>query len=519
MSGGQVGALLALRWRMVRSPVARIGLLLVLLTAVGLLLAAAVGGAGVPLGRVTGDDIAAGDFIGGAVDRTEEVRVLLPSALLAFLLLAIVAPIAAGGGYELIPESHLVAYPIRVATLVRGSLLLTPLNVAWYVQVVVLGLATSYAVRGPGGPTIPLLVVAAFLLAATAVGQVIGWVLVGVRRTRRGRLATWAAVGLLGAAAVWTVATDRVQAALDAAPTRSVLTAAERGAALDTGGWAPVVAVLLVATALAYLGAVRAADWALRRPGDLGSDGPLSRPVDRRAEAPSVYRALVRADRASVWRSPPLRRGVLVLAVLPVAAAVVAGLPWSSIALLPPLIASGSALLFGVNALSLDGSGALWVASLPHDPAEVLRAKARVVAEVVLGGVGIVLLGSALRATTPLSGQAALAVLGSAVACSALVIATCLRLSVTRPHRAELRSPRDTPAPPGTMALYSVRLAAVTTLVGLVFSVSTVARSAWLPIVTTAVCLAWAAWSWSRTRRIWADPVRRAHVVATVAAG
>jgi hypothetical protein len=214
-----------------------------------------------------------------------------------------------------------------------------------------------------------------------------------------------------------------------------------------------------------------------------------------------------------------LRRGILVLAVLPVAAAVVAGLPWSSIALLPPLIASGSALLFGVNALSLDGSGALWVAGLPHDPADVLRAKARVVAEVVGGGVALVLVGSAVRASSPLDAQVAISVLGSALACTALVVATCLRLSVTRPHRAELRSPRDTPAPPGTMALYSIRLAAVTTLVGLVFSVSTVARTPALPLLTTALCLAWAAWSWSRTRRLWADPVRRAHVVATVAAG
>jgi hypothetical protein len=366
---------------------------------------------------------------------------------------------------------------------------------------------------------VPLLVVACFLLAATAVGQVLGWALVGVRRTRPGRVATWSALGLLGALASWVVLTDRAEQALDAAPTRHVLAAAERGAALDTGGWLPVVLVLLAATGLAYLAAVGVAGWALRRPGDLGTDGPFSRPVARRPDPGSVYRLLVRTDRASVWRSPPLRRGILVLAVLPVAAAVVAGLPWSSIALLPPLIASGSALLFGVNALSLDGSGALWVAGLPHDPADVLRAKARVVAEVVGGGVALVLVGSAVRASSPLDAQVAISVLGSALACTALVVATCLRLSVTRPHRAELRSPRDTPAPPGTMALYSIRLAAVTTLVGLVFSVSTVARTPALPLLTTALCLAWAAWSWSRTRRLWADPVRRAHVVATVAAG
>ena len=37
-------------------------------------------------------------------------------------------PVAAGGGYEIIPEAELVAYPIRVSTLVRGSLVLLTLG-------------------------------------------------------------------------------------------------------------------------------------------------------------------------------------------------------------------------------------------------------------------------------------------------------------------------------------------------------------------------------------------------------
>ena len=43
----------------------------------------------------------------------------------------------------------------------------------------------------------------------------------------------------------------------------------------------------------------------------------------------TVLGILVRADRASVWRSVPMRRGVLVLAVGPGLVALFGNLPWS----------------------------------------------------------------------------------------------------------------------------------------------------------------------------------------------
>ncbi len=517
---GQTRALLALRWRMIRSPAVRLGLVGLALVTLAILVSGVLGGATVPLGATTTADLGAGDVFGAApVDRTGEIAALLPSAMLAFIVLCIVAPVAAGGGYEIVPESQLVAYPIRVATLVRASLVLSPLNIAWYIQVLVLSVATAYAVRGPGGPALPILVLLVFLAACTTLGQALGWVLVGVRRTRPGRLSTWAlAAGLLGVGA-WVVLTDRGAGLLDQAPTRRILFAQIGAAALDTGRWAPLTLTLAAVAVLGYLASVGLAGWALRRPGDLGVDGPLARPVRRRDAATTEYRELLRVDRASVWRSPPLRRGLLVLALLPVAAAVVASLPWSSIALLPPLVSSGAALLFGVNALSLDGSGAIWVATLPHDPMLVLRAKARVVLEVVGGAVLLVLVAAGVRASSAPDALDLLCAVGASLSCLALVVAMCLRLSVTRPHRAELRGARDTPAPPGTMAVYSVRLAGATTLLGLVFSVATFGSSAVVPVLLTLGVLAWSAASWSRTRRIWADPARRARVVATVASG
>ena len=77
------------------------------------------------------------------------------------------------------------------------------------------------------------------------------------------------------------------------------------------------------------------------------------------------FAALVRIDRASVWRSVPLRRGLVVLACSPGLVALAGDLDWDTLTILPGLVASGGALLFGVNAWCLDGRGALWRESLP----------------------------------------------------------------------------------------------------------------------------------------------------------
>lgn len=518
---GQVGALLALRWRMMRARPLRVAIAVAAVVALVLVVLVVIAGASVPLGKVTGAAPGVDDMLSGGApaDRTGEIAALLPSAMLAFALLCLIAPVAAGGGYEIIPEAELVAYPIKVSTLVRGSLVLAPLNIAWYLQVLILSAASAYAVRGPGGPALPVFVLLAFLAACTSVGQALGWALVGVRRTKHGRRGTWLLLAAGVAVGGWVILTDRGAGLLDASPTKKILAAQLRAAQADVGGFIPVTVLLLATTLVGYLLAVRVASWALRRPGDLGSDGPLARPVARRDDPSSARRALLAIDRASVWRSPPLRRGLLVLAVLPLGAAAIASLPWSSIALLPPLVASGAALLFGVNALSLDGTGALWIATLPHDPELVLRSKARVVLEVVSGAVLLVLVGASIRASDEPDLTDLVCVIGAAVSCVALVVATCLRLSVTRPHRAELRGARDTPAPPGTMALYSARLAGVTTTVGLVYSVATFGASWQFPALLTTGLVLWALRSWEGTRRRWTDPATRARVVATVASG
>ena len=133
--------------------------------------------------------------------------------------------------------------------------------------------------------------------------------------------------------------------------------------------------------------------------------------------------------------------------------------------------------------------------------------------------VGTSIVAGAARATAPPTAAEALAVITSAVACTALVVATCLSLSVRRPHRADLRGPRDTPAPPGAMAAYSLRLAAVTTLVASVLGSAGSSGLWWLPVLLAVPPVALAGRSLAASLREWDDPRVRARVVATVASG
>ena len=87
---------------------------------------------------------------------------------------------------------------------------------------------------------------------------------------------------------------------------------------------------------------------------------------------------LRRLDRGSVWRSVGMRRGLIVLGVGPGLVALVAGLPWSTVIVLPGLVASGAALLFAVNAWCLDGRGMIWRETLPVTAADVFDARALV---------------------------------------------------------------------------------------------------------------------------------------------
>jgi hypothetical protein len=492
----QLRALAWLRWQMVRSPGARFALCLapvLLIWLVQLVVASAA--------TLTQPALVA------ALE-------LAPAAFLGFGVLAVVAPLTAGGGNEIVPADQLVAYPVRPRTQFLGGLLLAPANLVWVVQLLVLAAETAYLTlhghRLAGGLT-----TAAFVVCLTVLGQALAWTVVGLRQTRRGsRVVAALATGVVGAV-VAVVRADLGHQVLTASPTHLVVRAIEVGPGEQ---WFLTTAVLVLATAAGIVAGAKACGWALSRPADATRAG-AGTSVRRRPARRSALAELVAIDRASVWRASALRRGALVLAVLPGLAAVGAAVPWESLVVLPGLVAAGSGLLFGVNAFCLDGSGATWLASLPHDPRLLLRAKLRVLTETVAAAVVIAAVTGSLRSPGRPTASQLTAIASSGVACGALVVATCIALSVRRPHRADLRGPRDAVAPPGALALASARLALPAALVGLALEGASQSRTWWVPPLVAApivlIALLWLARSIAR----YGDPHVRSRVVQTVSAG
>jgi len=305
---------------------------------------------------------------------------------------------------------------------------------------------------------------------------------------------------------------------LDSAPTLTLILAAIATGGGVWGGWLLTMAGLAAATAAGYVAGARLVAVVQRRPArsqvQVEASEYAARPDPR-----SDLAAALRIDHAGVWRSAPLRRGLVALPVAPALAAAAAGLDWYLVVLLPGLVTSGAALLFGVNAMSLDGTGAIWRASLPGSPRVLFVSRLLVIAEIslitCLGAVAV----AAVRAPGAPTAAEVAAVLAAALTTTAQVVGHCAHWSVHRPYAATLRDARDQPAPPAAMAAYSARLAFVTTGTGLLLSALSRLDQ---PGGVIAAAVAIGALAVRRTVAAldrWDDPAVRSRVVATVAGG
>lgn len=446
--------------------------------------------------------------------RTGDLVAILPTLYLGFLILAVLAAIASGGGREVVPREQAVAFPISTVTEHFGALLLAPLNIAWLIQAWTLLGITSY-VLGPASLVAVLLPVLVWVGFSTAVGQGVGWIFEGIRRGAHGILVA----RLIAAAAVTTVVvlvlTDRLVPLLDRSPTVRVYLAAAYASGDQWVPWAQSTITLALLTAAAILIGLGPARWALHR--TLREELRLeSGHIEPRPNPASDLKAMVRIDRSSIWRAVPLRRGLLVLAFMPGLVAVAGSLQWDMVTILPGLVASGGALLFGVNTWCLDGRGALWRDSLPVSAETAYYAKVIVLFEVLLAAAMFTIVLAALRAGPPNSAEL-FSALAAAVVVSSQVVATSMRWSVERPYAVEMRSARATPAPPVVMAGYSARLALKTTLAGLLFSATALAPDWRIPVLVAVPLICWSAWRLIRTEREWAIPEVRSRVIAVVA--
>ena len=441
-----------------------------------------------------------------------DIFLLMPSAMAGILLLNMLSAVASGGGRELISRDQAGPHPVSPTTDHLGALLMAPLNISWMVQAWILFGSMAYSF-GTGGLFQAQVVMLLWMCFSTAVGQVVAWAIEALRRGRFGIALTRGLFLAMALVAVAIQLTGNTGAVLDRVPTLIVFEGAVTGWSLR---WAATVVALALGILVAVvLGAVPAHVAAKRMPRDearMETDQHEPRPLSR-----SVLGTLIRFDRASVWRSVPMRRGVMVLAVGPGLVAIFGDLPWSSMTILPGLVASGGALLFGVNAWSLDGRGALWRESLPVTASHVFDARAWVITE-FLAVASFVTLGlGALRAGLPDLVEA------TALSCTLVVVllqvvGASMRWSLLHPFPVDMRSARATPAPPATMVGYSARLAVSTTFTGLFFSACSHAPDWRLSVLVAIPCVLWSGVRFVRTSRRWEDPMLRARVITTTAA-
>jgi hypothetical protein len=448
--------------------------------------------------------------------RAQDIVLLLPTLFLAFTVTTTFACVGAGGGRELLPRDQAVAFPISATTDHLGALVLAPLNIAWMIQAWTLLGFTAYA-AGPHQLWAVQTVVVAWLLAGTALAQGLAWCVEWTRRGRHGVLVVRAAIGLLALAAAVLVATHRTISVLDHSPTTHVVIWAFNGQAGEWRSYLTGGLVLCVLFTVA-VGCGAHVNGAVSRRQPREELKEASRSVTPRPNPASDFAALVRTDRGSVWRSVPLRRGFVVLALLPGLVAAAGRLDWAMLPILPGLVAAGGALLFGVNAWCLDASGALWRDSLPVEPEKVFYARVQVLLEILLIAMVLALVVAGLRAgSIPTSAELA-SLVATTLAVSLQVVARSMHWSVRRPFAMDLRSSRGTPAPPSVMVLYSAYLAMTSTLTGMVFTVTAQADSPiWAAVCVMPMLIA-------ALRRIvitagdWTRPEVRSWVVATVAA-
>jgi hypothetical protein len=448
----------------------------------------------------------------GEPGRARDVLLLLPTAFAAFLMLTVVSAVASGGGRELLSREQGVAFPVSPTTDHLGALLMAPLNIAWLLQAWVLLGSAAYALSAD---RLPAAVVAILLWLAfsTAVAQVVAWTTEALRRGPHG-IGIVRLLGLAGAlAAVLLHVSGRLSYYLDHLPTVSLVARATDGFGF---GWLEAISFELAVILVAVVAGAVAAHAAARRAPRDEARVESGRFAARRLPATSIG-MIIRVDRSSVWRSVPMRRGIAVLAIGPGAVAIAGDLPWHTMTILPGLVASGGALLFGVNAWCLDGRGLLWRESLPARPAEVFAARAYVLAEFLVVASLVTILLASLRAGIPNPHQLA------AIVCMLLVVTVqvvnaALRWSAQRPYPVDLRSARAVPAPPLVMVGYSSRLALSTTMTGLVFSGLSRVPDWRVSVLVAIPFLAWSTWRLVRVQQRWLDPVQRSAVVVSVAA-
>lgn len=493
----EVGALLRLRWLMIRRASLRS-----LVLAGALLTAAAVLAAPLVAPRFP-----------SALQI--EMATLLVTLLVLFPLLAFMAGMSLGGGAEAVPGSQVTMHPISARAVFVISVILTPLNIAWALQALTILWLASYVGSQFGNPWQGLALAGGYIVAATVLGSALSWFVTGIRSSWLGRRATEGLIVALLTFFGWRLARDGADQVLEALPLSelavAVLLPDPTDLALSAMG-------LLLATAIGLAAGFSATRWALTRRDDAG-DRREGRDYRRRPWRKNQLLALLSVDAANVMRSRPVRRGLVLFTIVPGVAALVSAMPWQDLVILPGLVATGAALLFSVNSFSLDGSGSAWLESCPRRPAIAFLSKATIAAGVItIIATGTMTVASARPRSLP-EGSTITVLLLAVASAVCVSTAVAMRQSIRRPHKADLRAARDTPAPPVTMTLHSLRLIIPNALVGIAFVAAVRLPSVWPAILVTLLVGATSMLHLLWSARLWLRAESRSSVVAQVSYG
>jgi hypothetical protein len=372
--------------------------------------------------------------------------------------------------------------------------------------------SAAYALPAAHAPA-ALVTILLWLAVSTTAAQVVAWTMEAIRRRPYGRWAVRVIVGAFAAGAAYLQLSGQLIDFLDRLPTLWLVARSTEG---PTGGWLTgilfEVVLILLAVVVGAVPAHLAAKLPPRDEARVEGGAYAVRKLPR-----TVVGTLMSIDRASVWRSVPMRRGITVLAVGPGIVAILGNMTWQNMTILPGLVASGGALLFGVNAWCIDGRGLLWRENLPARPEQVFAARAIVVAEFVLVASLVTMVLAALRAGAPTASEL-VAIVMLVLVVTVQVLGAAMRWSAQRPFPVDMRSARATPAPPVVMIGYSARLALSTTFTGLLFSTLSRFPDWRVPLLFAVPMLAWSGFRLLRAARSWQDPVNRSRVVMAVAA-
>lgn len=362
-----------------------------------------------------------------------------------------------------------------------------------------------------------------FVAAVTAIGQCLAWVVELIRTLPGG---VWAvrlcAVALVAAGALLLHA-DVLVSLLTSAPTAVLtdqVTAAARG---ELSGLAVSVAVSAAVAAVAVLGGARLLGVLLQRPTVTQTRSETSTHRVRQLPSESARWADLRVWRAQdwaiVWRSVPLRRGLVLLLLAPPAGGLVARIGWPDLGVLCAVVTVGAALLFGINMFALDGEGAVWRTGLPTPARVWLVSRVLVVTEIVLLTSTLTVLAAMVSARGEATATVAIATVLAIPTMTVQVVSRCLRWSIEHPERAELRDSRDSPVSPGRMMLASLQLMGPTMGMGIVLGVAARIGLPWLPVLLVLPTWFLGVRSMRISARRWDDDVVRAAVVQAVSRG